>query len=54
MARDIRGIGFKTADAIAMKLGIEKLHEGDIPLCGEASAATKLRLIGYIKCRWIG
>ena len=22
--RDIRGIGFKTADAIAMKLGIEK------------------------------
>ena len=24
MARDIRGIGFKTADAIAMKLGIEK------------------------------
>jgi exodeoxyribonuclease V alpha subunit len=24
MARDIRGIGFKTADAIAMKLGVEK------------------------------
>ena len=24
MARDIRGIGFKTADAIAAKLGIEK------------------------------
>jgi len=24
LARDIRGIGFKTADAIAMKLGIEK------------------------------
>ena len=23
-ARDIRGIGFKTADAIAMKLGIDK------------------------------
>jgi hypothetical protein len=23
-ARDIRGIGFKTADAIALKLGIEK------------------------------
>src|SRR5260370_1715352 len=23
-ARDIRGIGFKTADAIAMKLGVEK------------------------------
>jgi Helix-hairpin-helix containing domain len=23
LARDIRGIGFKTADAIAMKLGIE-------------------------------
>ena len=24
LARDIRGIGFKTADALAMKLGIEK------------------------------
>ncbi len=24
MARDIRGIGFKTADAIAMRLGIDK------------------------------
>src|SRR6187399_1618479 len=24
LARDIRGIGFKTADAIAMRLGIEK------------------------------
>jgi exodeoxyribonuclease V alpha subunit len=24
LSRDIRGIGFKTADAIAMKLGIEK------------------------------
>jgi exodeoxyribonuclease V alpha subunit len=24
LARDIRGIGFKTADAIALKLGIEK------------------------------
>ena len=25
LARDVRGIGFKTADAIAMKLGIEKI-----------------------------
>ena len=24
LARDIRGIGFRTADAIAMKLGIER------------------------------
>jgi exodeoxyribonuclease V alpha subunit len=24
LARDIRGMGFKTADAIAMKLGVEK------------------------------
>ena len=24
LARDIRGIGFKTADALAMKLGVEK------------------------------
>ena len=33
LARDIRGIGFKTADAIAMKLGIEKsghMHQHDI------------------------
>ena len=28
LARDIRGIGFKTADAIAMKLGIEKTAHG--------------------------
>ena len=31
LARDIRGIGFKTADAIAMKLGIEKT--GSISSC---------------------
>jgi exodeoxyribonuclease V alpha subunit len=30
LARDIRGIGFKTADAIAMKLGIEKTERGDL------------------------
>ena len=24
LARDIRGIGFRTADAVAMKLGVEK------------------------------
>jgi exodeoxyribonuclease V alpha subunit len=24
LARDIRGIGFKTADAISMKLGLDK------------------------------
>ena len=28
LARDIRGIGFKTADAIAMKLGIEDRQAG--------------------------
>ena len=39
LARDIRGIGFKTADAIAMKLGIEKtatirVRAGPVPnLC---------------------
>jgi exodeoxyribonuclease V alpha subunit len=27
LARDIRGIGFKSADAIAMKFGIEKTLE---------------------------
>src|ERR1022692_2233755 len=30
LARDIRGIGFKTADAIAMKLGIEKTAMGRV------------------------
>jgi len=25
LARDVRGIGFKTADAIAMRLGVEKM-----------------------------
>ena len=30
LARDIRGIGFKTADAIAMKLGIEKTTPADL------------------------
>ena len=34
LARDIRGIGFKTADAIAMKLGIEKMRQN----CGSALA----------------
>jgi hypothetical protein len=33
LARDIRGIGFKTADAIAMKLGIHKLPwSGCVPV----------------------
>ena len=31
LARDIRGIGFKTADAIAMKLGIEKSGNNPCP-----------------------
>ena len=41
LARDIRGIGFKTADAIAMKLGIEKTAPGAGPrrhfLCADRS-----------------
>ena len=28
LTRDVRGIGFKTADAIAMKLGVEKTAKG--------------------------
>jgi ATP-dependent exoDNAse (exonuclease V) alpha subunit len=32
LARDIRGIGFKTADAIAMRLGIEKSAIGFLTL----------------------
>src|SRR5262249_7241518 len=31
LARDVRGISFKTADAIAMKLGIEKTAMGPVP-----------------------
>ena len=41
LARDIRGIGFKTADAIAMKLGIEKTALIRVPrlcfLCADGS-----------------
>src|SRR5947209_2598637 len=35
LARDIRGIGFKTADSIAMKLGIEKTGPRRNFLCAE-------------------
>ena len=34
LARDIRGIGFKTADALAMKLGIEKTAMIRAPAAG--------------------
>ena len=54
LERDIRGIGFKTADAIAMKLGIDK------------TALVRVRAVSYamteamaiavcppmISCRW--
>jgi exodeoxyribonuclease V alpha subunit len=36
LARDIRGIGFKTADAIAMRLGIEKTAM----ICSRGHAAS--------------
>lgn len=45
LARHIRGIGFRTADAIAMKLGIEKTamirdRAGDLP-CPDRSARRR-------------
>src|SRR3954466_1785802 len=40
LARDIRGIGFKTADAIAMRLGIEKTAMGRVR-AGISYALTK-------------
>ena len=51
LARDIRGIGFKTADAIAMKLGIEKTAAEPMTLAtvlaalerSGALSATRLR-----------
>ena len=42
LARDIRGIGFKTADAIAMKLGIEKTAMIRVR-AGVSSALTEYR-----------
>ena len=50
LARDIRGIGFKTADAIAMKLGIEKtatirVRAGPVPnLCRPCPRRIGVRL----------
>ena len=48
LARDIRGIGFKTADAIAMKLGIEKtamirVRAGDFPCADRGDGRRPLR-----------
>ena len=48
LARDIRGIGFKTADAIAMKLGIEKTamnpgSRGDFPCADRGDGRRPLR-----------
>ena len=40
LARDIRGIGFKTADAIALKLGIEKTAMIRIRACWARRADT--------------
>jgi hypothetical protein len=66
LARDIRGIGFKTADAIAMKLGIEKsamirVRAGiSYPLteamdeghCGLPTAELVPLAESSSKCRW--
>src|ERR1700686_553130 len=53
LARDIRGIGFKTADAIAMKLGIEKTAmvrvRAGIPVPPQARSSQ--RRIGRHLCR---
>ena len=47
LARDIRGIGFKTADAIAMKLGIEKIATIRGACVWSACAAKLTSLTGW-------
>jgi exodeoxyribonuclease V alpha subunit len=41
LARDIRGIGFKTADATAMKLGIDKVAMIRVRACGNILRADR-------------
>ena len=50
LARDIRGIGFKTADAIAMKLGIEKTAMIRVR-AGISRAIAACRQTSW--CRWL-
>jgi exodeoxyribonuclease V alpha subunit len=50
LARDIRGIGFKTADAIAMKLGIEKTAMIRVR-AGVSYALTEAMDEGIAACR---
>ena len=50
LARDIRGIGFKTADAIAMKLGIEKTAMIRVR-AGISYALTEAMDEGIVACR---
>jgi exodeoxyribonuclease V alpha subunit len=50
LARDIRGIGFKTADAIAMKLGIEKTAMVRVR-AGISYALTEAMDEGHPACR---
>ena len=50
LARDIRGIGFKTADAIAMKLGIEKTATIRVR-AGIPCALTEAMTRGTAVCR---
>jgi exodeoxyribonuclease V alpha subunit len=50
LARDIRGIGFKTADAIAMMLGVEKTAMIRIR-AGVSNALTETMDEGHCGCR---
>ena len=50
LARDIRGIGFKSADAIAMKLGIEKTAMIRLR-AGISYALTEAMDEGHAGCR---
>ena len=50
LARDIRGIGFKTADAIAMKLGVEKTAMIRLR-AGISYALTEAMTKGIAGCR---
>jgi hypothetical protein len=52
LARDIRGIGFKTADAIAIKLGIEKTAMVRVR-AGISYALTEAMDEGHCGCRGV-
>ena len=50
LTRDVRGIGFKTADAIAMRLGIEKTAMIRLR-AGVSSPSPRRWMTGTADCR---